>query len=75
MKEFYDIENDEFHSKRFPNKSEYEFKVYVLESYTEAGFSSRAEVIGYFSTKEKAIDYLNSNTVKGQVSIYPIFVK
>ena len=52
-----------------------EFKVYAIESYTEAGFSEKTNIIGYFSTKRKAIDYLNSHNIEGQIFIRPIHVK
>ena len=52
-----------------------EFKVYVIKSYIEAGFSTSTDIIGYFSTKQKAIDYINSHNIRGQILIRPIHVK
>ena len=72
-KDFLDYESHWFYSTKIPES--YEFKIYLLEGTEETGHSSRTINYGYFSTKDKAINYLNNHQVVAQVTIKPIYVK
>lgn len=71
-RDYIDVETISWHLPQ-----ECKFKIYSVEVYNEAGFSSSEKTVAYFDTKEKAIEFINSDEFKekGQISICPIYVR